>query len=443
MKKRYITGMMVLLTTALAATGCENATTGGSGSNGNAGSTAQPQASQTVSSAPVTLTVFQNGAEITDDDFKLLFADPVKKKYPNIDLKIVRQDANTTLDSLIASGNVPDLLLTPNSGIMGLKQQDLLYDMSSLVKKYNIDLSRFNSVAIDAVKSDKGELWGLPYALQFNALYYNKDIFNKFGISYPKDGMTWDDAIQLGQQLTRKDGDIQYRGLDPASSYVVSFPYSLTYVDGKTNKASMDNDQWRKVFDLTKRILTIPGNMQPSPEPSAAASGSLFIKDKNVAMLASTNLMAQMGSASNEVNWDIAQYPSFQDKPNISGKVDSHNIMIAKTSKHQDDAMKVIEVVTSDDVQLLSARKTARMSPLNNDEMKKQFGADVPYLKGKNVQALFKSTVSPTPIYSIYETDGKRIGQQKFRDFLADKIDMNTALRQADEEINKKIDSMK
>jgi multiple sugar transport system substrate-binding protein len=289
----------------------------------------------------------------------------------------------------------------------------------------------------------KTVLWGLPYAMQFNALYYNKDIFNKFGKSIPKDGMTWDEAIELGQQLTRKDGDIQYRGLDPASSYVVSFPYSLTYVDGKTNKGSMDNEQWKKIFELTKRILTIPGNMQPAAEPSAAASGNLFIKEKNVAMLASTNLMAQIGSAANGVDWDIAQYPSFKEMPSISGKLDSHNLMISKTTKHQDETMKVLEVVTTDEVQLLSARKTARMSRLNNDEMKKQFGADVPYLKGKNVQAIFKNTVSPTPLYSIYETNGKKIGQQKFRDFLADKIDLNTTLRQADEEINKSIDSMK
>ncbi|TMV52321.1 extracellular solute-binding protein [Paenibacillus mesophilus] len=436
MRKQRMFSGFIALSLALTATGCGNS---GSQENG----AKQAQANKTESASPVTLTVFQNGAEITDEDFQLMFSEPVKKKYPHISLKIVRPDKSVTLDSLIAAREVPDILLTPNSGILGLKQQDLLFDLTPLVKKQSLDLARFNPVAIEAVKSDKGELWGLPYAMQFNALYYNKDIFDKFGKSYPKDGMTWDETIDLGRQLTQKDGGIQYRGLDPASSYVMSFPYSLAYVDGKTDKASMDNEKWKQVFELAKTILTIPGNAQPSPEPSAAASGNLFIKERNVAMLASTNLMAQIGSASEAVNWDIAQYPSYKDKPNISGKLDSHNLSISKTTKYQDDAIKVLEVVTSDEVQLLGARKTARMSPLLKEDMKKQFGAEVSYLKGKNVQALFKSGVSPSPLYSIYESNGKKIGQQKFRDYLADKIDLNTALRQADEEINKAISTVK
>ncbi|CAG7656845.1 ABC transporter substrate-binding protein [Paenibacillus allorhizosphaerae] len=391
---------------------------------------------------PVTLKVYQQ-AEISDEDFQLLFVEPVKKKYPYIDLKLVRTDKGVTLDNLVLAGDVPDLLTPPNADLLSLAQKDILYDIAPLIKKANIDLNRFNPVTIEAVKSEKGEIWGLPYAMQFNALYYNKDIFNKFGVPFPKDGMSWDDAIELAKKLTRNEGGVQYRGLDPVSSYILSFPYSLTYVDGKTNWASFNNDQWKKVLELTQRILTIPGNEQPSAEPGAATQGNLFIKEKNVAMLASTNLMAQIGNASTGIDWDIAQYPSYKEKPNISGKLDSHNLAVSKTSKYKEEAMKVLEVVTSDEVQLLSARRTARMSPLKNQEMQKQFGAEIPYLKGKNVQALFKSTVSPAPVYSIYEINAKKVGQAKVKELLSGNIDLNTALRQADEEINKMLDSTK
>jgi multiple sugar transport system substrate-binding protein len=430
LKKRVVYGFAALMI-LLSSTAC-----------GKAELESKNQESLLKTPEPTTLTVYQQ-AEISDEDFKLLFVDPVKKKYPHIDLKLVRLDKGVTLDSLIVSGEVPDILTPPHSGVLDLSQKDILFDIAPLVKKANIDLSRFDPVTIDAVKSDKGELWGLPYAMQFNALYYNKDVFDKFGITYPKDGMTWDDAIELGKKITRNDGGVQYRGLDPVSSYILSFPFSLTYVDAKANKASFNNEQWKKVLELTQRILTIPGNALPSAEPGAATQGNLFIKDKNVAMLASTNLMAQIGNAATGINWDIAQYPSYKEKPNISGKLDSHNLAISKTSKHKEEAIKVLEVVTSDEVQLLSVRKTARMSPLKNPEMQKQFGADVPYLKGKNVQAIFKSTVSPGPIYSTYEVDAKKIAQAKVRELLSDKIDVNTALRQVDDEINKMLDSKK
>jgi multiple sugar transport system substrate-binding protein len=392
-----------------------------------------------ASAQPVTLTVYPK-ASISAEDFKLLFADPVQKKYPHITLELL--DSKTSLENLVATGTVPDLITTPNADLLGLKQQDLLYDITALVKQFKIDLNRFDPVTIDAMKSEKGELWGLPYALQFNTMYYNKDIFNKFGVAYPKDGMTWDDAIELGKKLTRKDGSVQYRGLSVVSSYLMSFPFALAYVDGKTDKASMNNEQWRKVFEITKLIQTIPGNEPPKPEPGASTEADYFIKDKNIGMLVSVNLMTQFGSADQAaLNWDIAQYPSYKEKPNISGKVDSHNLIITKTSKYKEEAMKVLEVVTSDEVQLLNVRKTARMSPLKNPEVQKQYGADLPYLKGKNVAAIFKSKVVPAPVYSIYEIDGKKIGQAKFRDYLQDKIDLNTALRQADEEINQMISS--
>jgi ABC-type glycerol-3-phosphate transport system substrate-binding protein len=60
---------------------------------------------------------------------------------------------------------------------------DLMTDITPLVKQTATDLNQ--------VASDDGWLVGIPFTQQFSALYYNKDIFDKFGVSYPKDGMTW------------------------------------------------------------------------------------------------------------------------------------------------------------------------------------------------------------------------------------------------------------
>jgi multiple sugar transport system substrate-binding protein len=202
----------------------------------------------------------------------------------------------------------------------------------------------------------------------------------------------------------------------------------------------MNNDQWKRVFELTKLIQTIPGNEPPAPESSTSKVADMFIKDKNIAMVVGPNMIKYFGGAADALNWDIAQYPSYKEKPNISGKVDSHNLAIVKTSKHREEAIKVLEVVTSDEVQLLNVRTTSRLSPLKNPELQKQYGADLPYLKGKNTQAIFKSKVVAPPPLSEYESEGKKIGQQIYKDYLAGLItDVNTALRQADDEINKKL----
>lgn len=70
--------------------------------------------------------------------------------------------------------------------------------MKDLIKRHNIDLSRFEPSIISALeKMSGGGLYGLPLYNDRMALYYNKDIFDKFGVPYPKDGMTWDEVIEL------------------------------------------------------------------------------------------------------------------------------------------------------------------------------------------------------------------------------------------------------
>jgi multiple sugar transport system substrate-binding protein len=58
-----------------------------------------------------------------------------------------------------------------------------------------------------------GGLYALPVAMQPSPLIYNKDIFYKFGIAYPKGGITWNETYELSNILTRSDGGVDYRGL--------------------------------------------------------------------------------------------------------------------------------------------------------------------------------------------------------------------------------------
>jgi multiple sugar transport system substrate-binding protein len=43
-------------------------------------------------------------------------------------------------------------------------------------------------------------------------LFYNKLIFDKFGVRYPGLGSTYDDVYKLAQRLTRQDGLDHYKG---------------------------------------------------------------------------------------------------------------------------------------------------------------------------------------------------------------------------------------
>jgi multiple sugar transport system substrate-binding protein len=127
--------------------------------------------------------------------------------------------------------------------------------------------------------------------------------------------------------------------------------------------------------------------------------------------------------------------------PNTYGPVDGHWIIPVKTGKHLEAVMKVMETVTSDEVQMIASRQTARVTPLTNDAVKKAFAADLAFMKGKHVQSIFKSKPAAYPKPPLYDGNGKKHMNTAFDAYVNGTKDLNTALREAAEAHNKDIEA--
>ncbi|MDB5085059.1 MAG: hypothetical protein JWN30_1945 [Bacilli bacterium] len=392
--------------------------------------------------SPVTISIYSTQG-LTDADYQLLYVEPLKKKYPYITLQLITPAAGTQLNDLIAKGTVPDLYTTWNGDFGTYAAADMLTDITPYLKKDNIDLNRFDPIIIDSIKtaSSNGEVYALPYNSQIKALYYNKDIFDKFGVAYPQDGMTWDQTIQLAKKVTGKVDGVQYRGLDYDNIQRLGTAFSTDIVDAKTQRADVNNDVWKKLYETGKSIVALPGN-----EPAKIDSGGVdaFFKTKTLAMLATINELDQAKDAvQNGLNFDMAQFPSFPEKMNIYSSVDANVIGLSKFSQHKEQAMRVIETLTSDEVQTISTRQTGRVSPLVNQAIREQWGADMPYLKGIHLQSVFKSKFGPAPLFSSYNVAATKFVKSEYVNYASGKKDVNTALLDAETEINQMIDADK
>ncbi|CAG7650247.1 ABC transporter substrate-binding protein [Paenibacillus allorhizosphaerae] len=388
---------------------------------------------------PVTLKFYQSGNYMTEQDFKDLVADPVKKKYPHITVENITTKSD--LPQLVAAGEPVDFFITWNGNLAYYKDLNAYEDLTPLAKKHGFDLSRFDPESLNAVKavSDKGELYAFPYSFNLNALYYNKDIFDKFGVPYPKDGMTWENAIELARQVSREDGGTKYRGLEIDSFSRLTFPLSLVPVDAKTNKVLVNSESYKRAFEVAKQIFSVPGNNYID---SSTAAWNRFIKDKNVAMSATVNLFLRLKETP-DLNWDVAQFPSYSDKPNVYGMYDLHLMIPLKTSKARDDQMRVMEVLFSDEVQMTMVRKTARVSTLKDPKYTQNFGADIPELKGKNLAGIFKSKPAPAPAFSIHYAKAVSLLTTEYNKYIKNGQDVNTTFRTAEEKIKQYIDEQK
>ncbi|CAG7615059.1 hypothetical protein PAESOLCIP111_01775 [Paenibacillus solanacearum] len=407
--------------------------------------TKQPAASPENKPAehqPVTISVgVKTQGYLTDEEFQRYIIAPVSKQYPWITVqKFIYNAQGTKLAELVAAGNVPDIVITNNvNGMPEFLELDLAAPLTEWIQKHKFDLAKIETQAVEAVKAatQTNDLAALPYARNFQTLYYNKDIFDKFAVPYPKDGMTWEQATELAKLVTRNDNGTQYRGLEPNVPERLASQLSLPFVDPKTNKAALNTPEWKQVMERMIAIHSIPGNEQISFNKEAA---ELFYKKRTLAMLADINLFGDL-SQFQDLNWDMASFPVWQKLPGVSPGIDAHLMVLSKTSSKKEDAFRVMSAILSDEVQMDMSRQ-GRYSVLKDPKVKEAFGKDLTYMVGKNVKAVNMTPASPYP-QTVYDTQGISAARAALTATVKNGKDVNTALREANETFDKKIEELK
>ncbi|GAA4851560.1 sugar ABC transporter substrate-binding protein [Paenibacillus vulneris] len=414
----------------LALIGMVAMTTACSGSNPS-----QQGAKEEEKKEPIKLTVLQYLLTVTDEDFNKLIAEPVKAKFPHITMELVRKPANQSFEDMLTAGTFPDLMLQANFDIYKYTTLGLAEDLTSLVKNNNVDLSQFDPNIIQTLKSygAKGELYMLPLYSNPAALYYNKDIFDRFGVPYPKDGITWDEVISLARQLSRTDGGQPYYGLDLIAAPRISASMMLPLWDPGSGKAVLTTDSWKSYFEMYKSIKDIPGNQ-------TKGIFNDFEKNKNLAMMVAYNRLTQLEElhkAGTAPNWDIVTFPSRKEAPLVK-ETDVSGLLLSTNSKHKEEAFQVMKFLAEKENQARMARR-GLIPVINDPEVTKEYGADLSSLQGKNVQALLKMKIGQNPQPTEYEEIIKDVINKSMTEYLKGSVDVNSILRRAEDDANKKI----
>jgi multiple sugar transport system substrate-binding protein len=406
----------------------------------------QPSADKPVEiTEPTHLIFYTSGATFTATEFKNQIKDPVEKKFKNITIERIEPPATVTVQELFSSGTVPDLVFGDNYHT--LKKVKVVEDLRPWFKKYNFDESRIKPYLTGYIHSfgDNGEIYGVPYNSNQHILYYNKDIFDKFGVPYPSDQqMTWEQALDLARQLTRTENGVQYIGLDAEGLSYYSRSLALATIDPITGKSLLGSPEWLRVFNITKANFEIPGFL-PKDTTKYAWGRDVFMKDQTMAMRPAwlANMvgpMEELRQQGIDVNWDIAPIPTFADQLGKTRETQVHSITMTSLSKKKDAAFQVIQYLLSDEAQRIISRN-GRVPAIINPELEKEYGAEVGTLKGKKIQNIFVGTPLQTHKSHQFETDiGKFVTQANLD--LANGLDVNSTIRKASENIDKEIERL-
>ncbi len=454
MIKKYVllAGMFFLILFVSACGGAEKAVEDSSpvnqSSNKNAETVTETE-KELEPAEPVTITFYEGSSGRSKEWFMDLYGNDIEEKFPHVttEFRYMQQvnDKMVGLAELIASGeNNIDIVITSTGSIIPhLIESGLAYDHSELIAKHNYDLSKINSTPIEQLKAlTNGQIVGLPITATANALVYNVDLFDQFGVEYPQDGMFWDEVYDLAVRMTRTADGRQYRGFAASHSHVALVnQLSASYVDPETKQALFATDpRWVTHSQNMKRFHDIPGNEVDAS--TVGAAHAQFYSEQIAAMYVNSLDATWLDPAKGVPNADAVQMPFYKELPGVGSQLYPTYFSVTSTSKKKDEAFQVIAWLTSDEYQMERAKRG--FTPIStNPAVREAIGADLPYLEGKNPQAFLPQNPAAPSILTPYNAMANLEFLLKLREYMIGEIDdVNTMLRETAEIVNAKIAEM-
>ena len=138
--------------------------------------------------------------------------DKFKETHPNIQV-FYTPDPENYQERVLAdfqSGTAPDVFQGCCTHFPAWAQMGYTLDLSSYVEA-DLDqaiIDDWDPAQYRALFTEDGQQFGLPKYHGALALYYNKDLFDEYGISYPDETWDYDDYLDAMKRLTHdRDGD--------------------------------------------------------------------------------------------------------------------------------------------------------------------------------------------------------------------------------------------
>lgn len=138
-----------------------------------------------------------------------------------------------TLKTRISAGTAPDIFYVDVYYFEELAGKNVLLPLDIFIKKDNFDLNAYFEPLVEAFKYN-GRVYGIAKDFSTLALYYNKEIFDKYGVPYPTNEDTWFDLLDKALQLKRK-------GFETPLVLAADFNRVIPFILGAGGKLVDDN----------------------------------------------------------------------------------------------------------------------------------------------------------------------------------------------------------
>ncbi len=235
-------------------------------------------------------------------------------KHPKVSIEFINIPANDygqKLAIMLSGGDTSDIISVkdmPMYAAMVAKKQ--IEPLGSLIARDKFDLEQYSGVT-DEITVD-GALYALPFRSDIWIMYYNKDIFNKSGVAYPTNDMTWDQYAELARKISSGTGVDRVYG---SHHHIWRSTVQLATVqDGKHSIITADYSFMKPMYEMILKMQKDKTIMDFASLKVGNIHYSGVFYNEQIAMLPMGSwfigtLISKIKDGTADMNWGIVKFP--------------------------------------------------------------------------------------------------------------------------------------
>jgi multiple sugar transport system substrate-binding protein len=303
------------------------------------------------------------------------FLEDFRREHPKIHVVVEAAPAFGYMEKLriqFLGGNPPDVMYLGQDSVEDFGRRGWLEDLQPFVERDEAEVQSadFYPQTYERFRY-KGQLLGVCKDFATLVLYYNKDLFEKWDVPYPKPGWTWADFLTTAKALTR-EGDYGF--------LLETWPEELFPWVWQAGGAVAAEDPPRWLMGAPEYLERSAEGLQflsdliwvhkvaPGPGVVRNQSGNALFKRGKAAMCTYGRWACMEFSKIEAFDWDVIELPRHRKQATSTFAV---SYSMAKTTRQRDKAWTLIKFLTgkkaqervAHSVQAIPARRSVAEGP--------------------------------------------------------------------------------
>lgn len=292
---------------------------------------------------------------------------------PNVSIELMNVPSNEYKDKisimLLGKDDVDIVTVKDIPSYSGMVARKLIEPLDAYIERDGIDLDLYSGLTNDIIINNN--LYALPFRSDFWLMYYNKDIFDAAGVSYPTNDMTWDEYANLAKSVSSGEGVDRIYG-----SYHHTWRSTVqlgTIQDGKHSIISSDYSFMKPMYNMIMDLQDTNTIMDYASLKVGNLHYTGLFYNEQIAMLPMgswfiSTVISKHKTGEATMNWGLVKFPH---QPGVEAGTTSGvitSLAISSNSKKKDAAWDFVKFYTGPAGAKVLA-KTGNIPAIRNDDI--------------------------------------------------------------------------